>query len=653
MHYAMPARISTIILLCLIIYLPSLTNGFIWDDDDYLYENPSVQASNGLKTIWFTPTTPQYYPLVFTSFWLEHKLWALNPFGYHLVNLLLHILNALLVFALVRRLYPRLAFAVALLFAVHPIQVETVAWITERKNLLGLFFFLLTFLSYLRFERTRRPKDYALALVLFGCALLSKSIAVCFAAVPILYKWWRDDRLSRRQILISLPFAAIGIASAVNTIYLELYRVGASWDTWTLAPLQRFILSGRILVFYVYKLCLPFESIFFYPRWHIDTAQWWQWLFTLASLALIVILWLLRRRIGRGGFSLFVFYIISIFPALGFITVYPMKYSFVADHFSYLSTPCLLLLLCAGIALAFDALKRRFRIFAYVLFCLAIAFLCFKSMALTKSYKDELTLWQDTVKKNPQAWMAYNNLGGAYKRKGDTARALAAYGKATEIKPDYAKAYYNIGNLYQAVRMPEKAIALYKKTLTINPGFIEAYNNISTVYYDLGRYAEAIAAAKKAIELHPAHAKAYNNLGLAYKATGRSEEAASLFKKTIDLRPDYPQAYNNLAIAYRDMGRLNEAARLFKRATELDPGYAIAHHNLAATEYILGNKDKAITLFKKAIALDPDYAQGYLSLALVCFDQKQYALAVEYCDQAKKRGLTNPALLEALEPYRD
>ncbi|MFC1514923.1 tetratricopeptide repeat protein, partial [Candidatus Omnitrophota bacterium] len=636
-EYTRYLHVALIIILSLGVYVSSLGNGFIWDDDQYLYDNPLVQDSQGLKDIWFSYKTPQYYPLVFTTFWVEHKLWGLDPFGFRLVNMILHILNALLVFAILCRLYPRLAFLVALLFAIHPIQVETVAWITERKNLLCLFFFLSTFFCYLRFERTRTKGHYLQTLLLFICALLSKSVSVCFVAVPVLYRWWKKAEVSGRDILLLLPFAGLGLLGVVNTIYLELYRVGSSWDTWTLSFLERLILSGRILLFYIQKLVAPFEFIFFYPRWNIDTTQWWQWLFILASILLGGLLFTLRRRIGRGGSALFFFYVISIFPALGFITVYPMKYSFVADHFSYLSTPTLLLLICGSAAFFVDALNKRFpflrskapRFLAYSLVGIAAILLCVKSISLTKSYRDELTLWQETIAKNPDAWMAYNNLGALYRKKGDFQKGITNLIKATQIKPDYAEAYYNLGNLYQEIGEPAKAITLYKTAIKVRPTYVEAHNNLGIVYYDTGKYEEAIHLHTKTIELKPDHAKAYSNLGLSYQAIGEGQQALNLFKKAIHLSPGRPQAYmyNNLGIVYKDAKKLKEAKTLFEKAIELDSGYAHAYYNLATVQYMLGKQEEAIGLFKRTLTIDPDYGLAYLNLSMAYLARKEYVLA--------------------------
>ena len=236
-------QVIAISLLTFFVYFPSLTNGFIWDDDDYVINNFSIQKTDGLKEIWFSFKTPQYYPVVFSSFWLEYKLWGLNPTGYHLINLIFHIFNALLIYAVLFKLHRSLALIAALIFALHPVQVETVAWITERKNIFGAFFYLLTTFFYVRFYDSHRKKDYALSLLSFVFALLSKSITSTFVVVPILIRWWQGQKFSKRDMFQLSPFVLFGFFAGLNTAYLEIVRVGAQGSSWSLPLLGKLVLT--------------------------------------------------------------------------------------------------------------------------------------------------------------------------------------------------------------------------------------------------------------------------------------------------------------------------------------------------------------------------------------------------------------------------
>jgi hypothetical protein len=507
--YSKPLQIIFLCAICFLIYAQSLQNGYIWDDDKYLYENEWVAYKGGLRDMWFSQKMPQYYPLVFSSFWAEHKIWGFKPFGYHLVNLILHILNAILVLKLVRRLNPALAFPVAILFAVHPVQVETVAWVTERKNLLSLLFFLLTTLSYIHYNDVKKVRYYVSSVAFFVCALLSKSVSVCFVAVPALYKWWKDGRVTAREILLTIPFFLLGLISAANTVYVELHRVGAKGVEWGLMFLERFILSGRIAFFYLYKLCLPFRFVFIYPRWTVDVTEPWQWIFTLAVIGLLAGLYGFRRSIGRGAFALFVFYLISVFPALGFINVFPMKFSFVADHFSYISTPVMLLFICSATAFfLYKGLKRApvskagpYRVFGWIVFGLIIVYMCSKSMLLSRNYKNEITLWQDVIGKNRDAHIAYINLGAEYGAKGNEEEAIRMFRNAIETDPADANSYVNLTLAYTRSNQPVRVIIVGEKAISLGEDSALVHKRLAWSYYAVGDYAKAIEHCDQAQEL--------------------------------------------------------------------------------------------------------------------------------------------------------
>jgi protein O-mannosyl-transferase len=501
-----------IVILCFIIYLPSLQNGFIWDDSENIYSSPWIKSTEGLRVIWLSREMYQYYPLTFTTFWLEHKLWGLYPFGYHAVNLDLHILNALLVFLIVLQLYPRLAFLSALLFAIHPIQVGTVARITECKNLLSLFFFLLAVLAYLHFERKQRLRYYLIAVSMFACALLSKPIAICFIFFPVLYGWWREGRVTRRQVRLSVAFVVIGLMSAFYTLNFEfLYNLRGRSELFHLTFPERFLLSGRIILFYIYKICLPFNFMFFYPRWPVNIAVWWQWLFTAGVGLIVGALIYYRKTIGRGALALFIFYLISIFPVTGFMNVYGMSFSFVADHFSYFSTPALLLLLCASLAILFDRLRIS-RVIKGGFFGLAVVYLCAESMALTGNYKNDHTLWNNLIKQDPKSWPAYVFLGLCSKPKD----ALPLYDKAIQFNPDCVWCYANRGRVYQNQGNLSQALLDYNKAIQVNPGFDLAYSGRGVVYYLQNDLDQAIADFSRAIAIYPHDATPYYYRAMAY-----------------------------------------------------------------------------------------------------------------------------------------
>ncbi|KJJ84297.1 Tetratricopeptide TPR_2 repeat protein [Candidatus Omnitrophus magneticus] len=566
-------QIFVIAIACFIVYAKSLNNGFIWDDDQYVHKNHWISESEGPKVFWLTREMPQYYPMVFTTFWLEHKAWGLNAKGYHSVNLLFHILNAVFLFFLVHKLYPRIAFFVALLFAVHPIQAETVAWITERKNVLSLFFLLSSALAYVRFDQKKNTVNYLQSIVFFVLALLSKSIAAFFACVPIIYKWWKDGRLAWREVIISIPFFGVGLVAGLNTAYLEVHKVGALGMEWDFTFLERIVLMGRTLFFYIYKLCVPLEFMFFYPRWTINIYEIGQWVFVSIIAGIPIIFFLARKKIGRGAVTLFILYILSMLPASGILNVYPMQYSFVADHFSYLSVPILLILICSAGVFLLDRINnskyfsRKGKMKNYVTGAgiAMVIYLGIKTMLLTGDYKDERTLWENLLKKNPTAGIACNNLGNIYALENKNKEAMELFLQAMRLEPRNAKAYTNMGNAYYMKGNAKDALYYYQQAAVIDPSFYETYNNIASAYAVLGENGKAVLYYKKALSLNPQFPWSHNNLGRIYQRMGKYDEAIASYKKAIEFTPWFQQAYVNLAKLYSALGMQAEAMVLYQK----------------------------------------------------------------------------------------
>jgi hypothetical protein len=345
-------------------YLPVLHAGWIWDDDAYVTKNLTLRTTHGLRDIWLHPTaTPQYYPLVHTTFWLEYHFFGANPLPFHASNVALHAANALLLAAILARLSVPGAWIAGLLFALHPVEVESVAWITERKNCLSGFFYLLSFLTWLRYrepgatspEARRRHGLLVLAFVLFVLALLSKTVTATLPCVALVVIWWKEGRVQRRDVLRLAPFVVVGMAFGLLTAALERGHVGAQGEEWALTGAQRALLAGRALWFYAGKVVLPTHLTFIYPRWALDVHSPALWLYAAAALAVVAAFWTFRVRFGRAPLAVALIFAGTLFPALGFFNIYPMRYSYVADHFQYLASAALL----AGTASVIAALGSR------------------------------------------------------------------------------------------------------------------------------------------------------------------------------------------------------------------------------------------------------------------------------------------------------
>jgi protein O-mannosyl-transferase len=588
--------------LVVIAYLPALGGGFSWDDDAYVTNNLTLRSVAGLSQIWGRLTaTPQYYPLVFTSFWLEYHLWGLNPFGYHVVNVLLHTLAAILLWRVLVRLQLPGAWLAAGIFALHPVAVESVAWVTERKNVLSGVFYFAAALAYLRWQDSRataRRTLYLLSLALFLCALFSKTVTASLPAALLLVTWWKHGRITRRDVWPLLPFFVAGGALGLVTSWLERTHVGANGPDWTLSFWDRFLIAGRALWFYAGKLFWPANLTFIYPRWQIDPRIWWQWLFPAAAIALVMILWSLRNRIGRGPLVAVLFFAGTLFPALGFANVYPMRFSFVADHFQYLASAGLIVLAAAGLTRIFRPAP-----FAALLVPLLLAVLTWEQSAI---YADQKTLWLDTLSKNPAGWMAHNNLGTVLESEGRIDEALSRYEEAVRLKPDHAEAHNNLGNTFYKKGRTDAAIHEYREAIRLKPDYAIAYSNLGTALGANGSTDEATKQFQESIRLDPLDGRAHYNFGIALFKSNRGDDAIKEFQEAVRLLPDYTSARVNLGIALRGAGRLDEAIAQFREAVRSNPDLAEARNDLGIALLKKGQIDEAIDQFQEAIRLKPD-----------------------------------------------
>jgi tetratricopeptide (TPR) repeat protein len=616
-------------------YLPLWHAGFIWDDDDYVTANWTLHNLDGLKHIWFdTAATPQYYPLVHTTYWLEYHVWKLNPMGYHAMNVLLHALAAILLWRVLAMLEVPGAWLASAIFALHPVNVESVAWVTERKNVLSAVFFFGAAWAYLRFAGKWEGKEcrwnwWAVALLLFVCALLSKTVACSLPAALLLACWWKKGRLALRDVLPTIPFFIAGLWLGLQTARLEQNHVGASGPGWAFSFAERCLIAGRALWFYAGKLVWPEQLTFIYPRWHIDTGIWWQWLFPVAALAVVAALWLARKRIGRGPLAAVLFFAATLFPALGFFNVFPMLFSFVADHFQYLAGIGIIVLAAGGMATVTGHWKASNPFPKPALCGLLLLTLGTLTWRQTKMYANAETLWETTIQRNPQCWLAHNNLGLILLDKGLAGEAAAHFQNALAIRPEYPGAYNNLGMALMQKGQINEAIADFQKALQLDPNYAEAFNNLGAALLRKGQTDEAIASCQKALQIKPGYAEACNNLGSALLQKGQTDEAMVQFQKALQLNPDYAEAQYNLANAWLKKGRGDQAIIEFQKVLEIRPDYADAHNNLGNLLFQKREVDQAIAQYRAVLAIKPDNVDAWdnLGLALLQKGQTDEAMA--------------------------
>jgi protein O-mannosyl-transferase len=554
---ARPALLRALLLVAavLLAYLPALRAGYVWDDDAYLTANRLLLSLDGLRRIWLEPTaSPQYYPLVFTTFWLERHVFGLAPAGYHTLNVLLHAGVALLVWRVLARLGVPGAYLAGLLFALHPVHVESVAWISERKNVLSGVFYLLALRAYLRHLGLRRPdepdrpgRDYWIALASFVCALLSKTVTSSLPVVIVLLAFWRGRPLTRAAWLRLLPFFALGAAAGLHTGWLERHHVGAQGADWTLTLAERWLVAGRALWFYAGKLAWPQPLVFIYPRWPLDAGSLAQQVYPLAAATVLVVLVIARRQLGSGPLVAALFFGVSLFPALGAFDVYPMRFSFVADHFQYLASIGIIALTAAVLTGA----ARRLRLPATATRVAAIGLLALLAMRTTLQasyYRDAETLWRQTLRHNPDCWMAQNNLSIILSQRGDWTGARALLVDAVRLRPDDADSRSNLGHALWRLGDREQAIAQYRLVLRTHPEHEAARFNLAEALAAEGQLEAAAAEFARVVARNPAQVEAQYGLGRALALLGRWQEALGPFSIGARARPEDAEAQRELAV---------------------------------------------------------------------------------------------------------
>jgi tetratricopeptide (TPR) repeat protein len=455
-----------VLLICAAVtaYIPAIKGGFVWDDDAHIVNNANLRSMKGLWQMWRNPRSiqaRQVYPLTFTTFWIEYQIWGDNPLGYHLTNVVIHCLNALLLWGILFKLRIPGAWVAACVFALHPVGVESVAWISERKNVLSGLWYFIAFFLFLKFLEKQRSVYYVCSLFSYFLALTAKTMTCSLPVALWIGIWWQKGRLARKDVYLGLPFFLIGIPLGLYTAWLERYHVGAMGAAWDLSFWQRLLIASRAWWFYIGKLLWPARLTFIYPRWEISVGSLSQWGFVLAAVAAVLACWLLRKRIGRGPISGLLFYTVTIFPALGFFNIYPMRYSFVADHFQYLAG---LGIIVPTVGIGSYLLSQfQYEKSAVALSVVIMTILTALTWRQGFVYKDKQTLWEDTISKNPTAWMAYNNLGIVYYDQGKVEGAIEAFRRAIELNPGDPDPHNNLGIAYGKKGLLQDAYREIKK----------------------------------------------------------------------------------------------------------------------------------------------------------------------------------------------
>jgi tetratricopeptide (TPR) repeat protein len=659
-------------------YIPVIRHGgFVLDDIEYFTDRSSINPLRILLYIWtkvgiFHGGTNSFYPLTYSVLWLEFNLFAFQPMGYHLMNVLLHALSSILLWRILRRLRVPGAPLAAAIFAVHPVNVESVAWITELKNVLSGLFYLLSLLCYLRFpgipgpgprtvappaeSRGQQQLFYCLSIFLFLCALASKTSTVVLPVIILLLIWWKTGRLGRKDFLLISPMFILAACAGLVTMYVEnlpisIGVVGLIWaktppagigvNNWALTLVEHGLLAGRIIWFYIAKLIWPAKLIFFYPRWDVSQTAWWQYLFPLAAITALAALWLGRGKTGRGPLAATLVFIVPLIPVMGFLNVYFMQFSYVADHFQYLASMGLIVMFAATATRA--CLRRsldggnsgltKAAMPAAGALLLILGLLTWRQSGI---YRTADHIWIDTLAKNPSCSIAHVQLGDSLVRQGRTEEAITHYREALRLKPDLAFAHYSWGVALAAQKNADEAIAHYQEALRLKPDLAGAHENWGVALAGQGKLDEAIAHYQEALRLKPDLAGVHDNWGVALAGQGKLDEAIAHYREALRIKPGFAAAQDNWGLALAEQGKLDEATAHYREALHLNPNFAKAHEDWGIALAEQGKPDEAIAHYREALRINPNYADAYYNLGVDLAGQGKLDEAITHYRKAMR-----------------
>ncbi|MDD5449442.1 MAG: tetratricopeptide repeat protein [Candidatus Omnitrophica bacterium] len=641
-----------IMILGLAVYANSLNGKFVYDDEILIKNNALVKEWPPASK-FFTENmgkfayvkSPFYRPLQMITYCMDYHVWKLNPMGYHLTNIILHVLVALGIYWLITILFEDklVSFLTAILFITHPIHTTVVSYISTRAESLYLLFTLLSFIFYIKSLKANNLVPWVIMVASYLLALLSKENALILPVLILLYHYAFKKKISPREFISIAGIAFIYILLRITVLKYLITGVESNSTLFQRVPGFFAALATYIrLLFLPLGLHVEYGFRLFNP----DDPRTIAGVVILAALLFCVFKTIKANRLI--SFSI-LWFLITLLPVSN---LYPLN-AYMSENWLYLPSIGLFLALAKFLKTLYERKNLRMPVFIFMA-CL-LTFYSYLTFRQNKTWADPIIFYERTLRYAPDSAAVYSNLGEIYAAMGKREKAMALYKKAIklapsdsnpynnlailysetdkeedavsmykksiELNPYQANAYNNLANTYYGMGKKEEAISMYKKAIEIIPGYsADAYNNLGLAYYNMDKKEDAAAMYKKAIELDPDNNECYNNLGLAYYGMGKKEEAISMYKKAIELKPDYPNPYNNLGNAYNGMGRKEEAVSMYKRAIELKPDYANAYNNLGFVYYEMGKKEEAIPLYNKAIELDPGFTAAYTNLGVAYYE---------------------------------
>ena len=606
---------------------------FIWDDDIHVTLNPCITGSKGVLDIW-TSAEARICPLTLTTFWLEYQIWGLNPLAFHLVNVAMHALNAVLLWRVLLGLGVRGAWFGAALWALHPVQVETVAWITELKNTQSGCFFLLTLLAFIRWRKQGR--GYGLVILGSVLAMASKSSTVVLPLVLGLCWWWLDGRWSGRNSLRLLPIAALSILTALLSIWTQVVEGGIT-DEWHLTTPERLITAGKVVWAYLGTLAKPYPLIFIYPRWELHAEDWGSYIPSAAVLLMAGLLWRWRVR-WRAGFMAFALFVVLLLPVLGLVDHFFLRYSFVGDHFQYLASMAPLALAAAGLAVMVSSWSVWLTS-AGGAFLLAVMGLL--SWHHTRLFENSFVLWRHTLANNPKCWLACGNLSFEYLQRGDLANAAMHVRRALMLNPTDIASLIGLGSVLDVMGRTDEAIETTREALALYERNPQAHNQLGMLLLKKDLAAEAAVHFRKALDHGANGVLPRIMLGSALLRQGLADDAIIELRQVLAIRPESGQAHANLCLAFLQKRQVEEALHHGGEAVRHEPDFALAYNHLGAALAEAGRIDEAQARYQQAVDRDPSLAPAHCNLACLLRTHGQTTMAWQHFEAANQLLPTN------------
>ncbi len=656
---------------------PCINNGFTnWDDDVYVINNVHIRSLSlsNISTIFSSFYYGGYIPLTIISFAINYLFSQNTASAYHLTNLIIHLINCLLIFWLIFLLIKNISIAtiVSIFFGIHPLHVESVAWITERKDMLYALFFLTSLITYNYFLLKKSKKFYFISLLIFILSLLSKPTAISLPFILLLIDYFHSKKINKNNIIEKIPFFLLSLIFAILA-FIGQRSAGAVPANFIQSLPKNIILSLRILLFYLYKTILPINLSCLYP----DPGTIDQWfskvsLFAPFIIFIFVVLIVISSKITHKIVFGSLFFLITILPVLQIIPIGQP----IADRYTYIPLLGIFYIFAEGLLKLIIKASKIFKILLLLILVFIISSFSYHSANRCKVWKDGITLWTDVIRQYPNLAKPYNNRGILYAQIGKYDEALRDLNKSIILNPNLAETYNNRGLLFFSIRNYEKAITDFNQAINLNKNIPEFYNNRGYAFYVIGDIEKAISDLDKACLLNPGYADAYLSRARCYLSLNKLNPALSDLSRAIKLNPflidaysvrasvytelkEFPMAiadfskaikinpnianlYNSRGILYCYENKYDSAIADFSRAIELNPKEPKAYNNRGNAYATIGLFDKAIDDFFRTLNIDSSYADAYYNRALVYFLNKKFDLALKDLTKYKRLGYQVP-----------